>query len=317
MTSKVDHPCTVSMKLTKDQRELIVGRPIYASLSGGKDSTALALWLRENDVPFTAFFCDTGWEHPDTYDYLAYLQSVIGPIKTIKSEKAWSEIKHDQDTRNADPMNLGGLPTLALKKSFFPRGAARWCTLELKVEPVREYLTAQRMLMRAKPINAVGIRAAESQSRSLMTEIDEHDESTTWRPIIRWDEQLVIDTLKRHGVRPNPLYLRGAARVGCFPCIYARKSEIKHIVQNDPWRIDQIRIMEERVSATKGRASSFFGARIKSHAAVMPIDEIAKWSVGPVDDMFADIPEEQGCMRWGLCESLPRSLQSDADKDEA
>jgi len=196
------------MMLTTDQRELISNRPVYASVSGGKDSTALALWLRENDVPFTAVFCDTGWEHPDTYEYIEYLQTVIGPITTLRSTRAWEGVQHDRDTRHADPMNLGGLPSLALKQNFLPRGAARWCTRELKIEPIREYLTAQRLLFRAKPVNAVGIRAEESQSRSFMSETEEQDEATTWRPLIAWPEQRVIDTHTRHGVRPNPLYLR-------------------------------------------------------------------------------------------------------------
>ena len=37
---------------------------VMASVSGGKDSTALMLALREADVPFRAVFADTGWESP-------------------------------------------------------------------------------------------------------------------------------------------------------------------------------------------------------------------------------------------------------------
>ena len=37
-----------------------------AAFSGGKDSTALLLWLREQGIDYTAVFCDTGWEHPLT-----------------------------------------------------------------------------------------------------------------------------------------------------------------------------------------------------------------------------------------------------------
>jgi len=33
------------------------------SLSGGKDSTAAALWLREQGIPHVRLFMDTGWEH--------------------------------------------------------------------------------------------------------------------------------------------------------------------------------------------------------------------------------------------------------------
>ena len=47
-------------------------------LSGGKDSTALMLWMRENigvsGVDWTPVTCDTGWEHPLTYAYLEMLR---------------------------------------------------------------------------------------------------------------------------------------------------------------------------------------------------------------------------------------------------
>lgn len=35
--------------------------------SGGKDSTALVLWAKENLAEFITVFCDTGWEHKITY----------------------------------------------------------------------------------------------------------------------------------------------------------------------------------------------------------------------------------------------------------
>lgn len=36
--------------------------PIVASVSGGKDSTAMCLWLQEQGLEFTPVFLDTGWE---------------------------------------------------------------------------------------------------------------------------------------------------------------------------------------------------------------------------------------------------------------
>lgn len=46
------------------------------SLSGGKDSTALALLAIETKAPDDVLdfvFCDTGNEHPITYAYVEYL----------------------------------------------------------------------------------------------------------------------------------------------------------------------------------------------------------------------------------------------------
>jgi len=95
-------------------------------------------------------------------------------------------------------------------------------------------------------INSVGIRAAESDSRSKMPEWEWQDgfDCEVWRPLIHRSEQWVIDIHKRHGLAPNPLYLMGASRVGCWPCIYARKSEIRLIAQKDPGRIVRLRVLE-------------------------------------------------------------------------
>lgn len=43
---------------------------IIVTFSGGKDSLAALLWVREHITKnFTTVFCDTGWEHPLTYEY--------------------------------------------------------------------------------------------------------------------------------------------------------------------------------------------------------------------------------------------------------
>ncbi len=55
------------------------------SLSGGKDSTALAIYLRGKIPQVEYVFCDTDKELPETYEYLdkleAYLQRPIARLK--------------------------------------------------------------------------------------------------------------------------------------------------------------------------------------------------------------------------------------------
>jgi 3'-phosphoadenosine 5'-phosphosulfate sulfotransferase (PAPS reductase)/FAD synthetase len=57
--------------------------------SGGKDSTALVLWAKENLPEFTTVFCDTGWEHPITYAYVEEINQTVlgGSLVRLKSEK--------------------------------------------------------------------------------------------------------------------------------------------------------------------------------------------------------------------------------------
>ncbi len=57
--------------------------------SGGKDSTALVLWAKENLPEFTTVFCDTGWEHPITYAYIQEINDSLlkGRLITLTSKK--------------------------------------------------------------------------------------------------------------------------------------------------------------------------------------------------------------------------------------
>jgi len=122
---------------------------------------------------------------------------------------------------------------MVLKDSFFPSNIIRKCTLDLKVTPQLKYIDELRLEKKKKPVSAVGIRKEESQARSVLGEFEEKDESTIWRPLIDWDFQQIVDIHKKHNVVPNPLYTRGYSRVGCFPCIFARKGEIEKIYKEE------------------------------------------------------------------------------------
>lgn len=122
---------------------------IIISCSGGKDSVAALLWMRNNGYKnFDIVFCDTGWESQITYDYLNYLEKELNfNLITLKSKK------------------FDGMVDLATKKKRFPSSQRRFCTSELKVIPMIDYLLDE---VKDDFIVVQGIRGAESESRSKM-----------------------------------------------------------------------------------------------------------------------------------------------------
>ena len=59
-------------------------------ISGGKDSSALAVYMRNQVPEMEYFFCDTGAELPETYEYLDRLEVSLGKkIERLNSNKGF------------------------------------------------------------------------------------------------------------------------------------------------------------------------------------------------------------------------------------
>lgn len=108
------------------------------AISGGKDSVAMALLLREQnpDVNYEWVCTPTGNEPPAWFAHMRELRDRIGPITPI--------------------MYPGGLGGLIKKWNALPNWRQRWCTRVLKIEPFAAFL------MQAAPARFyVGLRADE------------------------------------------------------------------------------------------------------------------------------------------------------------
>ena len=181
--------------------------------SGGKDSTALILWAEENLDSFNTIFCDTGWEDEQTYNYIDYINEKLLKNKLIKLKSE----KYD------------GFIDLAIKKQRFPSTNARFCTQELKIIPMKNYIN---QFDNVHLYN--GIRAEESFRRSQMDETVYDDYFLAWvhRPLLKWVVKDVLNIIKKYDIELNPLYKQGMSRVGCMPCIMCNHKEMRNIIKN-------------------------------------------------------------------------------------
>ena len=123
------------------------------NLSGGKDSTALALYLRQNypQIPAEYIFCDTGVELPETYEYLERLEVMLGVKVQHLSGLDLLDVKH-KPGRTAFDMWLN-----EIYGGFLPSPRARWCTRVLKIQPFELFVGDD------KAFSYIGIRGDENR----------------------------------------------------------------------------------------------------------------------------------------------------------
>ncbi len=123
---------------------------ILIGWSGGKDSQASLIWAvhKYGADKITAVFCDTGWEHEDTYKHVNEVcEKLAVKLVVVKNKK------------------FDGFVGLAKKKKRFPSTKARFCTEKLKTEPMIDYILS----LNDHCLIIQGIRSDESEDRSKMS----------------------------------------------------------------------------------------------------------------------------------------------------
>lgn len=304
------------------------------SVSGGKDSDATLLLALERHPKSEVYAvtADTGNEHPLTYAHLEYLERRLDiTIHRLKADfsaqiarKAefvrtkWPEhgVPQEKIERALAILKPTGNPflDLCIWKGRFPSRKAQFCTEQLKTLPLTEY--ALDLIDQHGAVESwQGVRAQESPSRAKLPEREDQGGGLSiYRPILRWTADQVFAYHREKGVEPNPLYRMGMGRVGCMPCINARKDEILEISKRFPEEFQRIAEWEKIVlDASKRDGATFFpGANFGSDLTVVQcveksnihaIVEWAKTSRGGRQSDFLRLDEPKACQSsYGLCE---------------
>ena len=177
------------------------------SLSGGKDSTALALYMRDRVPEMEYVFCDTKKELPETYEYLDKIEAYLGkPIVRLCDERGFD---HWLDV-------YGG---------FLPSSQMRWCTRMLKIRPFEKYVADDEVLM------YVGIRADEDRKAYVSTKPNITPVYPFKDDGIKRDDVFRILEESEVGL---PKYYGWRTRSGCYFCFFQRKSEWVGLRENHP-----------------------------------------------------------------------------------
>ena len=184
-------------------------------ISGGKDSAALAVFVRHHhpEIDVEYFFTDTGKELPEVYEFLGRLEGFLGkPILRLNPQRDFDfwlrEYNH-----------------------FLPSAQTRWCTRQLKLAPFEQWV---RPMLAAGDtvVSYVAIRADEdyregytSKHKNLKVRLPFRESGI--------DKRGVMDILESSGVG-IPKYYDWRSRSGCTFCFFQQKIEWVRLREQHP-----------------------------------------------------------------------------------
>ena len=195
-------------------------------LSGGKDSAALAVHMRQAhpELDIEYFFTDTGKELPEVYEFLGRLEGYLGkPIERLNPRRDFDfwlrEYNH-----------------------FLPSPQTRWCTRKLKLKPFEQWI--KPMLAAGDKVTTyVAIRADEEYREGYSSKQDNLSVSLPFRAA-GIDKAGVMDILESSGVG-YPKYYEWRSRSGCTFCFFQQKIEWVRLKERHPEAFEEAKALEK------------------------------------------------------------------------
>lgn len=226
--------------MTKNVRHIL-------SLSGGKDSAALAVYMRDKIQDMEYIFHDSGKELPETYEFLGRLEAYLG-----------KPIVHTSPPGSFDHW-------LTIYGGVIPSNHRRWCTRMLKLKPFEDYVGNDNV------INYVAIRADEERVGYNSTK-----ENITASFPFREDGIVYADVfriLNESGLG-LPTYTEwGRTRSGCFFCFYQQKIEWVRLREKHPHLYEEAKKYE---APNKINGNSFYWSGEESLVELEQPERIAQ-----------------------------------------
>jgi hypothetical protein len=195
-------------------------------ISGGKDSAALAVFMRQRhpELDIQYFFTDTGKELPEVYEFLGSLEGFLGkPILRLNPQRDFDFWLREYG-------------------NFLPSPRTRWCTRQLKLVPFRNWV--KPWLEAGERVHSyVAIRADEPHREGYDSG---HDGLTVHLPFreAAVDHAGVLDLLRGAGVG-LPKYYDWRSRSGCTFCFFQQKIEWVRLRERHPERFEEAKSYEK------------------------------------------------------------------------
>jgi 3'-phosphoadenosine 5'-phosphosulfate sulfotransferase (PAPS reductase)/FAD synthetase len=217
------------------------------SLSGGKDSSALAVYMKDRVPEMEYVFCDTRKELPETYAYLDRLEAFLGkPVVRLNAERGFDH-------------------WLNVYNNYLPSSRMRWCTRQLKLKPFEQYVGDDSV------INYVGIRADEDRDGYISTKAN-------IKAVFPFKEDGITKSdvfrLLQEAGLGLPSYYSWRTRSGCYFCFFQRKDEWAGLLREHPDLFEAAKAYEKRDPETGERYTWQQGESLDELAAPERLAEI-------------------------------------------
>lgn len=194
-------------------------------LSGGKDSAALAVYMREHhpDLDIKYFFTDTGEELPEVYEFLGKLEGLLGKIHRLDPDRDFQF-------------------WLRMYGNFLPSPQTRWCTPKMKLQPFKRWV--QPWLNAGdNVVSYVAIRSDEDHREGM---VPMHKNLSVCMPFREHniDKLGVLEILEASGLG-LPRYYEWRSRSGCTFCFFQQKIEWVRLKERHPEAFERAKSMEK------------------------------------------------------------------------